>query len=151
MQGGADGGCGKRQAQQSAGEAEQQAFEDGFADDDAGTRAQSQANRVFAAPADGADQQQTRDIDAGNQQDDGDGEEQSAQQGADVGDGVLTQQRHVAPDVNGRHAGGKSAHDLLGDAVGILRGLRKGDAILEAGDDVDSPKSRRTGRKVRRA
>ena len=141
MQRGADGDRGKRQTQQAAGQAEQQAFEDGFADDGAGTRAQSQANGVFAAPADGPDQQQPGDIDAGNQQNDGDGEEQGAQQGTDVGDGILDAAADITPDVNRRHAGGKIAHDLLGDAVGILRGLREGDAILEAGDHVVSPKA----------
>ena len=91
MQGGADRGCGERQTQQSTGEAEQQTFQYRFAEDDAGARAEGQADGVLAAPADGADQQQTRDIDTGNQQDDGDGEEQNVQQGADVGDGVFTE------------------------------------------------------------
>ena len=36
--------------------------------------------RVFAPPPDGLDQQQTGDIDASNQQDDGYGQKQSAQQ-----------------------------------------------------------------------
>jgi hypothetical protein len=60
VQGGADGDRGKCQAQQATGQAEQQAFENRFAEDDAGTRAQSQANGVFATPADGPHQQQTR-------------------------------------------------------------------------------------------
>ena len=60
VQCGADGDRGKCQAQQAAGKAEQQAFEDGFTDDHAGTRTQSQPNRVFAAPADGPDQAAAR-------------------------------------------------------------------------------------------
>ena len=38
-----------------------------------------------------------------------------------------------------RHARGEIAHDLPSDTVGILRGLREGDTILEAGDHVVAP------------
>ncbi len=43
--------------------------------------------------------------------------------------------------MNRGHVGRKFAHDLPGDAVSILRGLRESDSILEAGDDVISPKA----------
>ena len=43
-------------------------------------RPKSQPDGILAAPANGSHQQQPRDIDAGNQQNDRDGEEQGAQQ-----------------------------------------------------------------------
>ena len=61
--------------------------------------------------------------------------------GRDSATAVLAQQFDVAPDVDRGHAGGEIAHDLLGDAVGILRGLRERDAILEPGDHLVSPKA----------
>ena len=89
VQGEADGGGSKCQAQQAPGQAEQQACADGFEDDDAGTRAQGQAHSVLPAAADGSDQQQACDIDACNQQHNGYGEEQRPQQRADLSDRVL--------------------------------------------------------------
>ena len=56
MQGGADGKRGKPRAQHAAGEAEQQALEERFSEDRTGSRAKRQANRIFAAAADGPDQ-----------------------------------------------------------------------------------------------
>src|SRR4029077_18751172 len=92
MKGGADSGSGECQAQQAAGQAEQQAFDDRLADDHAGTRTQRESNGVFATAANGTDQQQSCDIDAGDQEDNRDGQEQRAQQGPDVPDGRLAQQ-----------------------------------------------------------
>src|SRR5258708_6531252 len=140
VQSGSDRNCGKRQAQQPTGKAEQKAFKDRFADDDAGTRAQSQSNRVLATPADGPDQQQTGNIDASNQQHDGDGEEQSAQQRSRLCDVVLEQWRDITLDGDRRLGDGKIAHNLLGNAVGILCSLREGDVVLETGDHLVSPK-----------
>src|SRR5271154_427767 len=45
--------------------------------------------------------------------------------------------------MNRRHADGKATHNLSGDSVGILSGLRFGDAILEPGDYVVAPISGR--------
>src|SRR5580692_7658741 len=58
VQGGANRSRGKREAQQSASQAEQQALKDRFTDDQARTSAQRQSNGILMTPADGADQQQ---------------------------------------------------------------------------------------------
>ena len=131
--------CSKCQTQQAAGKAEQQAFEDGFADDDTGSRAQGQADGEFATLADGPDQQKTSHIDAGNQQNNGHGEEQSVQRRTNVSDGILKQRPDLTAHVDRRHTDGKIAHNLLGDTVGILRSLREGDAVLNAGDHLVAP------------
>ena len=117
---------GKCEPEQSSGKAQQQTFKDRFTNDDCGTSAESKAKRVFAATTNGPDQKQAGDIDAGNQQHDGDGQEQSAEQRPDLRDGILTQRRDVTADVDRGHAGREIAHDLSGDTVRVLRGLRHG-------------------------
>ena len=86
MQGGANSNCGEHQTEQATSHAQQESFHQGFADDSAGTRANRNANRIFAPLTDSPDQEQAGDIHAGNQQHDGHSQKQHLQHRADVGD-----------------------------------------------------------------
>ena len=64
---------------------EQQAFENGFAENDAGTGSEGQTDSVLAAASDSPHQQQTSDVATGNQQHHEDGGEQGVQQWPRIG------------------------------------------------------------------
>ena len=109
--------------------------------DDAGARTEGEADCALAAAADGADEHESGYIGADDEQHNGDCEEEDAQQRFDVLDGVFAQEGHISADMDGRHAGGKFAHHLLGDAIDVFSGLLRSDAILEAANHLVSPDS----------
>ena len=123
VQGKANGSGGKGKSEEAAGEREQQAFNERLTKDDDGACAEGEANGTLAAAADGADQHESGNIGADDEQHNGDCEEKDAQQWLDVLDGVLAQEGHISANVNGCHAGGKFAHHLLGDAIDVFGGL----------------------------
>ena len=81
--------------------------------------------------ADGAHQQQTGDIDTGDQENNRHGKEQRSQQWPNVCDIILAQGRNVSLNVNGRKADREIAHDLLGYSVRIRCGLRDRDITFQ--------------------
>src|SRR5215469_1500543 len=95
-----NGGRRSRQSKQATGQAEQQAFKNGFANYYAGSSAQRQANGVLAPPADGPYEHQTGDVYAGNQEHNRHSYKQGAQQWSDVCNGVLAQWSHISANVN---------------------------------------------------
>jgi len=129
------------QSEQSTRDAEQQTLEDRFPNDRHASGAQGQPDSIFVAPPNGSHQQKAGNIHAGNEQHDANSNEQSAQQRLHISDDVIAQQRHVASDMNRGHIGREIPHDLLGDAVRILRRLREGHAILHACDHVVAPEA----------
>ena len=133
------GSRGGGQPEEASGETEQEPFADALGEDDAGARSQGETHGMLAAAAEGADEEEDRDVRAGDEQDDAHAEEEGAQQRTDTGDDGLAQGQDVAADVDGSHVGGEVAHDLPGDAIGIVRGLLQGDAIAEASDEVSAP------------
>jgi hypothetical protein len=141
MQGGSDGDRRECQPDHSSRQAYQQSFKDRFADDDAGSRTQSQPYRVFSTSADGAHQKQSGNVDASNEQHDRNSQEQGAQQWSNIRNVELAQERDIPLYVDCSHACRKSAHDLSAHAVSILGCLRERDTILQASDQMVSPEA----------
>ena len=141
MQGGSDGDRRECQPDHSSCQADQQSLEDRFADYDTGTCTQSQPYRVFSTSTDGAHQEQSGNVDAGNEQHDRNSQEQGAQQRSNIRNVELAQECNITLYVNRSHACRKTAHDLSAHAVSILRCLCERDAILQASDQMESPEA----------
>ena len=75
----------------AAGDAEHQAFQKRLAEQGCCARSEREAHGDFAPAANGAHEQKSGEVGAGDEQDDGHGEEQSANQRTRLGDGVLMQ------------------------------------------------------------
>ena len=109
--------------------AEQQALDERFADDDAPERAPSARRTAIRAsggwPEPAAAWPHSRRRSAARWRRRGNSVRSNARASATAN---LAQRQNIAADVNGRHGGGKVAHDLLGNAVGVLCRLRDADA-----------------------
>ena len=97
----------------AASDAEHQAFQKRLAEQGCCARSERESHGDFAAAANGADEQKSGEVGAGDEQDDGDGEEQGANQGTRLGDGVLMQAGDDGTDVQAGHEGRVIAHRLL--------------------------------------
>ena len=95
---GAQGGVGEARAEGSAGEGEDQAFEQKFAGDAAPAGAEGGADGEFLAAAVGAHEEEVGDVGAGNQQDHADGAHEDPEGGADVAEQVVFEEAEVGAD-----------------------------------------------------
>ena len=120
----AQGHGGSDQPEDAAADAEDETFEERLTEQGGGAGAESEADGDFAAAADGADQEESSEIGAGDEQDDGDGEEQGADERTSLRDGVLMEAGDDGADVQAGHEGRVIAHGFFGDAVGVFTGLR---------------------------
>ncbi len=134
-----EGDGGEDESDDAAGDAEDEAFEKRLAEEGGAAGAEGEADGHFAAAADGADEEKSGEVGAGDEQDDGDGEEEGADEGTGLGDDVLMEAADDGADVQAGHEGGVAAHDFLGDAIGVVTGFGGGDAGLEAADHLVAP------------
>jgi hypothetical protein len=94
---------------------------------------------MLTATADRADQQQSRYIGAADEQHNADSEKEPAKQRAHASNNGFAQGKNIATDVDGDHVRRKIEHDLLRDAIRVLRGLLQRDTVPQARDKVGSP------------
>ena len=117
----------EHEAEDAAGNAEHQAFQERLAQESPRRWNRREADRDFAAAADGADEEETGEIGTGDEQDDGNGEKKGPKQRTGLGDGVpLMEVADNGADAQAGHEGGIVAHGSLGDAVGIVAAPGRG-------------------------
>ncbi len=129
------------QADATAGKAQEQAGEHRLAEDGAGRSTQCDLHSVIAATADGADQQESGDVGAGDDEHDQHGKEESAQNRPGVRDGLIAEGEDIAANPDGGHGCGEVAHHLLRDARDVFNSLPGGDAIFHARDHPVAPRA----------
>src|SRR6516165_4870176 len=105
---------GEGETGESAGEAESKTFQKHLAKQCSAARAKGEAHGDFAAAADGPDQEKSGQVSAGDEEDDGNGEEEGADEGTRVGDCVLMEPAHDGVDVKVGHEGGVVVHGFFG-------------------------------------
>ena len=98
--------------------------------------------RNFALAPDCTHEHQSRKVEAGDQQDDGDGEEECLQQRTGLLDRVLLKRAHQGIDVQVRHIGGVSRHDFFRNSIGVTLSLSGRNAWLEARNNLIAPVGR---------
>jgi len=130
---------GEKKAEQASGQAQQEAFEDGLTQEAGGGRAQSAAHGDFALAADGAYQQQSGQIGAGNQHHDKDGEKQGAHQRTGALHGFFAKRTNGCGPGKTLYRGRMGAHGFLRHVLGVVLRLRDSNARLEAADHVETP------------
>ena len=83
-------GCrGEGEAENATGEADDEAFQHGLTEEGGGGGSEGEANGHLAAAADGANEKKTGEVGAGDEEDDGDGEEEGADERAGLFDGLF--------------------------------------------------------------
>ena len=116
-----------------------QAFEDHLPKQRERGRAEGETHGGFALTANGTDQEKPGEVGAGDEQHDSNGEEEHAQQRTSLQHGDLLQRIDHGLDAEVRFIRRIVAHDLLRHAFGIALRLRRGDAGLEAANQIEIP------------
>ena len=127
----AHAGVAEDEAEDAAGEREDDAFGEQLADDAGAAGAHGGADGEFTLAAGGADEEEIGDVGAGDEQDEADGSEEDEERGARVADDGVAE-RLDAEAVFGSHAVRVVAAELVGGEFELGVGLGEGNAGLEA-------------------
>src|SRR5215472_4751751 len=119
----------------TSGDGEQQCFGYKLREDPRGSCAERSADGDFSAPAFGADEQKTCNVDAGDEKQERRAGEKSEQDGANVADGNVFERLDVC--ALAAVAVGVLALEIGGDALHLFAGGLDGDSIAEAGNAVE--------------
>jgi len=139
MQGSANRNCGEHQTEQATSHAQQESFHQGFADDSAGTRANRNANRIFAPLTDGRTKSRLETFTQAINNTMATARNNICNTGrtsaTTVSRSGLTSLESESPTCL------REIADIGAPLVGILSGLRQGHSILQPGDHVVAPKA----------
>ena len=130
-------GRGDQQAGQPARAGEQERLGEELPHQPGGAGADGGADRHLAAPADGAGEQEVRDVGAGDEQHEADGADEDPQRTADLADDLLAQRHDAERQLPvGRIDGGMLAAEARRQRVHPRLGRRGRDAGRQAREDV---------------